>query len=149
MAFFDSGEPEDILGKHANEVEFAPFALLVNDVVGPVVALLLHEGHPIDVKQQQHLHSLLVEGELLVVAWVLADDELLLPSFVGVDILALWHCEGGFFLLIGMELLLLLELLSPAPKGYPVVALVGSQNLVDDLDILSAQLLGLRLALLS
>ena len=68
MALFDGGQPENVLGKHANEVEAAVLAFLVDDVVDPVVALLHHKGNPVDVEQQQHLHPLLVSRELLVIA---------------------------------------------------------------------------------
>ena len=117
-------------------------------MVDPGVQLLEDEGHPVDVEEQQHLHPLLELAELLITSQVLHYLEAVLPPAVAVDGLPLGKLILGLLLLEGQPPLLLVELLAPPSESYPVVTLILVQNVLDDLGVLLAQLIGLGLPLL-
>jgi len=79
---------------------------------------------------------LLVKGKLFIVSGIFSNEELILASFVGMDIFTFRYFEVFLFLLVVVKLLLFLELLTPTPKSYPVVTFISFKNLANDLHIL-------------
>ena len=108
----------------------------VENKVDPLFFLFPNIGDSIDVEQEDHLKSFLVVCELFVVSCVFDDLEGLVCSLVGVDAVSLRDSELCFLLGFAVELILLVEELSPSVEGDVVLDAGLLEQISNELRIL-------------
>lgn len=139
MPLFHWGELEYILGQGSHKN--APFLLLlIDDIVLPLIGLLFHEGHAINVEQKKYLKSLLVADKLLITANVPMQSKFVSATVVGVNKLPLRGTELGLLWLLFVELLPLHELFAPPVVVCKILAVLLLQGSVDKFPVLGRQL---------
>ena len=129
MSLFGCWYFKNVFTKNTNE-QMPVFLLLKDHKIDPSINFLLYKADSVNIKQENHLHSLLVRCKLLVVPKILHDNKFRVISLVSMNKLsACWRLKILLNLFLLEKVLLLHELLTPASECYPVVSLVLLENL--------------------